>query len=52
MCQKALNIGAMSSKPCVPVRRVLFSSLYDTGTQAEKDEVTCPTLDNLYVDNF
>lgn len=52
MCQKTLNIGATSSKPWVPVRHVLFSSLYHTGMQAQKDEVTYPTLNNLYVDKF
>lgn len=34
------------------MRHVLFSSLYNTGTQAQKDEVTCPTLNNLYIDKF
>lgn len=42
----------MSFKPCITTRHVLFSSLYNTGTQAQKDEVTCPTLNNLYIDTF
>ena len=42
----------MSFKPCITTRHVLFSSLYNTGTQAQKDEVTCPTLNDLYIDTF
>ena len=38
---------AMSSKPCIPMRQVLFSSFYSIGTTAQKDEVTCPSLNNL-----